>query len=350
MSGTSGASKVDWEMASQVARRFSGEYPLAGTYHERKFQLQAPDLVARASELVSAETNLELSGAPVVGVISRNDWIDTNVRSFGALLQPLEKKLGESEGFGSFLAAKMMGAELGAVLGFMSKKVLGQYELVLPTGDDGKGDTVLFVGANIMSMERQFEFRPSSFRFWVALHECAHRAQFTGVPWMREYFLSLVEQLLDSSKPEKGRLLRVASELRTAVETGTDPLGDAGLVGLLASPEQRDVLDQVQALMSLLEGHGHVVMDRIGEREVTDVKRMSSVLKARRKDPKSAAFMKLIGIEMKLKQYDNGAAFIKQVERDASWDALSMAWESPEALPTLAEIDDASLWLDRMAG
>ncbi len=349
-SGTSGASKVDWEMASQVARRFSGEYPLAGTYHERKFQLQAPDLVARASELVSAETNLELSGAPVVGVISRNDWIDTNVRSFGALLQPLEKKLGESEGFGSFLAAKMMGAELGAVLGFMSKKVLGQYELVLPTGDDGKGDTVLFVGANIMSMERQFEFRPSSFRFWVALHECAHRAQFTGVPWMREYFLSLVEQLLDSSKPEKGRLLRVASELRTAVETGTDPLGDAGLVGLLASPEQRDVLDQVQALMSLLEGHGHVVMDRIGEREVTDVKRMSSVLKARRKDPKSAAFMKLIGIEMKLKQYDNGAAFIKQVERDASWDALSMAWESPEALPTLAEIDDASLWLDRMAG
>ncbi|MFV1970505.1 MAG: zinc-dependent metalloprotease [Acidimicrobiia bacterium] len=349
-SGTSGTSKVDWEMASQVARRFSGEYPLAGTYHERKFQLQAPDLVARASELVSAETNLELSGAPVVGVISRNDWIDTNVRSFGALLQPLEKKLGESEGFGSFLAAKMMGAELGAVLGFMSKKVLGQYELVLPTGDDGKGDTVLFVGANIMSMERQFEFRPSSFRFWVALHECAHRAQFTGVPWMREYFLSLVEQLLDSSKPEKGRLLRVASELRTAVETGTDPLGDAGLVGLLASPEQRDVLDQVQALMSLLEGHGHVVMDRIGEREVTDVKRMSSVLKARRKDPKSAAFMKLIGIEMKLKQYDNGAAFIKQVERDASWDALSMAWESPEALPTLAEIDDASLWLDRMAG
>ncbi|RLE14134.1 MAG: hypothetical protein DRJ28_06215 [Actinobacteria bacterium] len=346
----SGASRVDWNTASQVARRFSGGYPLAGTYHERKFELQAPDLVQRASELVSADTDLELSGAPVVGVISRNDWIDTNVKSFGALLEPLEAKLGESEGFGSALAAKVVGAELGAVLGFMSRRVLGQYELVLPTGDNDRGDTVLFVGANIMSMERQFEFRPSSFRFWVALHECAHRAQFTGVPWMREYFLSLVKELVDSSKPEKGRLQRVASQLRTAVETGTDPLGDAGLVGLLASPEQRDVLDQVQALMSLLEGHGHVVMDRIGEREITDVGRMSSVLRARRKDPKSAAFMKLIGIEMKMKQYENGAAFIKQVERDASWDALSMAWESPEALPTLAEIDDASLWLDRMAG
>jgi len=243
-----------------------------------------------------------------------------------------------------------MGAELGAVLGFMSKRVLGQYELVLPTGDSDKGDSVLFVGANIMAMERQFEFRPSSFRFWVALHECAHRAQFTGVPWLRDYFLSLVERLVDSSDPEPGRVARLASDVRAALADGLDALGDTGLVGLLASPEQRVVLDDVQALMSLLEGHGHVVMDRLGEREIVDVKRMSKVLRARRKDPKSAAFMKLIGIEMKMKQYDDGAAFIKQVENQASWDALSMAWESPEALPTLAEIDDASLWLDRMAG
>ncbi len=345
-----GMDKVDWELATKVAQRFCGSYPLAGTYHERKFELQAPGLVARASEMVSAETNLELKGAPVVGVISRSEWIATNVKSFGALLEPLGERLGESDGIGAAIASKVMGAELGAVLGFMSKRVLGQYELVLPTGEDGTGDTVLFVGANIMSMERKFEFRPSSFRFWVALHECAHRAQFTAVPWMRQYFLSLVERLVDSTRPEKGRITRIASELRSAVEAGTDPLGDAGLVGLLASPEQREVLDQVQALMSLLEGHGHVVMDRIGEREITDVNRMSSVLKARRKDPKSAAFMKLIGIEMKMKQYEAGASFIQQVEKEASWDALSMAWESPDALPTLDEIDDATVWLDRMAG
>lgn len=342
--------KVDWELAAQVARRFSGEYPLAGTYHERRFELQAPDLVARASEMVSAETELELTGTPVVGVISRDEWVATNIKSFGALLEPLEEKLASKDGIGSSIAAKIMGAELGAVLGFMSKRVLGQYELVLPTGDDDKGDTVLFVGANIMSMERKFEFRPSSFRFWVALHECAHRAQFTGVPWLRGYFLSLVERLVDSSNPEKGRITRVAADLRSAVAAGTDPLGDAGIMGLLASPDQREVLDDVQALMSLLEGHGHVVMDRIGEREIVDVQRMSNVLKARRKDPKTAAFMKLVGIEMKLKQYDAGAAFINQVEKEASWGDLSMAWESPEALPTLAEIEDASLWLDRMAG
>jgi coenzyme F420 biosynthesis associated uncharacterized protein len=343
-------SRVDWETAGRVARRFSGEYPLAGTYHERRFELQAPGLVARASEMVSAETGLELSGTPVVGVISRDEWVDTNIASFGALLEPLEKKLAATDGVGLSIAGRIMGAELGAVLGFMSKRVLGQYELVLPTSDGDQGDTVLFVGANIMAMERQHEFRPSSFRFWVALHECAHRAQFTGVPWLREYFLSLVERLIDSSEPEKGRLARISSEFLSAEGTGIDRLGDAGLVGLLASPDQRDVLNEVQALMSLLEGHGHVVMDRLGEREIVDVQRMSNVLKARRKDPKTAAFMKLIGIEMKMKQYEAGAAFISQVEEEASWDTLSMAWESPDSLPTLDEIDDASLWLTRMAG
>ena len=341
-------SRVDWDTARATSRRFSGDYPLAGTYHEHKFALQAPELVARASALVAEETGLDIPGQPEVAVISRHDWVATNTESFATMLKPLEDELASDPKIGAGTASRFMGAQLGAVLGFMSKRVLGQYELVLPTGDDEFGDTVLFVGANVLSMERQHQFRPSSFRFWVALHECAHRAQFTGVDWMRPYFMSLVEELLGSSKPEKGRLGRITTEVRAAMEEGTDPFGDAGIVGLLASPQQREVLDRVQALMSLLEGHGHVVMDRLGEREIADVQRMSNVLKARRKDPKTAAFMKLAGIEMKMRQYEDGAKFIAQVENLASWDALSMVWEAPEALPTLDEIADAQLWLDRM--
>lgn len=340
---------IDWDTAQVVARRFSGDYPLADTYHERKFAMQAPGYVARASDLVAHETNLELPGSPVVDVISRDDWVATNIASFTALLAPLEEKLGKTSNSRS-ITGRFMGAELGAVLGFMSKRVLGQYELVLPTGDSDRGDTVLFVGANILSMERQHEFRPSHFRFWVALHECAHRAQFTGVPWLRDYFLSLVEELVGSTEAEKGRMTRLASELVANKGADADLLGDAGLMGLFASPSQLEVLDKVQALMSLLEGHGHVVMDRIGEREIIDVARMSQVLKTRRKDPKTAAFMKLIGIEMKLKQYEMGAKFITSVEELASWSALSMAWESADALPTLEEISDARSWLDRVSG
>ena len=343
-------STVDWDTAVSVAGRFSGSYPLADTYHERKFAMMADGYVARASDMVADETGLGLPGTPVVGVISRQEWVRTNADSFAALMAPLEEPLATASGIGRGAVGKLMGVELGAVLGFLSKRVLGQYELVLPTGDDDRGDTVLFVGANVLAMERKFEFRPSHFRFWVALHECAHRAQFTGVPWMREYFLSLVGELVASSKTSGGQIGRVVGELARGDMSRDDLLGDAGLIGLFASPQQQVVLDKVQALMSLLEGHGHVVMDRIGEREIVDVARMSSVLKARRKDPKTAAFMKLIGIEMKLKQYEQGAKFIANVEKEASWDALSMAWESPETLPTIAEIDDASKWLDRMNG
>jgi coenzyme F420 biosynthesis associated uncharacterized protein len=343
-------SRVDWDTARSTSKRFSGEYPLAGTYHEHKFSLQAPDFVARASELVANETGLEIPGQPEVAVISRHDWVDTNADAFSVMLKPLEDELASDPKIGTATASRFMGAQIGAVLGFMSKRVLGQYELVLPTAEGEFGDTVLFVGANVMSMERQHQFRPSSFRFWVALHECAHRAQFTGVDWMRPYFMSLVEELLGSSTPEKGRFGRIAEQVRTAMDEGTDPFGDAGIVGLLASPQQREVLDKVQALMSLLEGHGHVVMDRLGAREIVDVRRMSNVLKARRKDPKTAAFMKLAGIEMKMRQYEDGAKFISEVEKLASWDALSAVWESPQALPTLEEIGDARSWLNRMAG
>ena len=343
-------STVDWDTAISVADRFSGSYPLAGTYHERKFAMMADGYVARASDLVAEETGLNLPGSPVVGVITRHDWVRINTESFAALMSPLEESLSQTAGVGSGVAGKVMGMELGAVLGFLSKRVLGQYELVLPTGDDDKGDSVLFVGANVLAMERKYEFRPSHFRFWVALHECAHRAQFTGVPWMREYFLSLVGELVASSRTSGGQVARVVREFARGDMSSDDLLGDAGLIGMFASPEQKAVLDKVQALMSLLEGHGHVVMDRIGEREIVDVARMSSVLKARRKDPRTAAFMKLIGIEMKLKQYEQGALFIQDVEKAASWEALSMAWESPETLPTIAEIGDASKWLDRMHG
>ena len=242
-----------------------------------------------------------------------------------------------------------MNTMYGAVLGLLARRVLGQYELVLPTGDDDHGDTVLFVGANLLAMERAHEFRPDEFRFWVALHECTHRLQFLGVPWLRSYFMDLVSELVASAEPEAGRMARVAAELRTSSAAGEPLVDQTGLFGLFASPTQRAVIDRVQALMSLLEGHGHVVMDRIGERELVTQDRMSQVLQARRQDPRTATFMRMVGLEMKLKQYELGASFIAGIERHAGWSALDAAWERPENLPTLVEIENPVLWLERVA-
>lgn len=339
---------MKWDLVERVAKRMASRYPLEGTYHESRLARQAPEIVRRASEMVEAETGLVAPGQPAVAVVTRTEWVRNNLASFALLLEPVEARLEESKAIAPGLAQQVMSAELGAVLGLLSRRVLGQYELVLPTGDQDQGDTVFLVGANLLALERQNEFRPDEFRFWVALHECTHRLQFQGVPWMRDYFLGLVGELVDTSRPEAGRLGRVSQQLRQAASSGQPMLDETGLFGLFASPDQRNVIDRVQALMSLLEGHGHVVMDRIGERELVTQDRMSQIIKARRQDPRTAMLMRLVGLEMKMKQYENGAKFIEQVERHAGWSALDRAWESPDHLPTLDEIDNAVLWLERV--
>ncbi|MFQ5555665.1 MAG: zinc-dependent metalloprotease [Acidimicrobiia bacterium] len=339
---------IDWDRAVRVGTRLAGSYPLEGTYHESRFARQAPDLVARAAGLVEAETGLCGPGEPDVAVVGRGEWVENNVASFGALLAPAQERLAKQRSVGAGIARRVVGAEIGAVLGLLARRVLGQYELVLPKADGAAGDTVMFVGSNVLAMERRHEFRPDEFRFWVALHECTHRAQFTGVPWLRDYFLGLVGDLVTASSPEPGRLARVASELRAASTSGEPLVKETGLFGLFASPPQREAIEKVQALMSLLEGHGHVVMDRIGARTLVTQQRMSEVLKMRRQDPRAAMFMRLVGLEMKLRQYEMGAEFIAGVERHAGWETLDRAWEGPERLPTLEEISNPVLWLERV--
>ena len=340
---------VDWDLAKRVAGRLAGSYALEGTYHEARLAAQAPGFVRRAADLVEAETGLHAPGEPAVAVVSRAEWIDNNLGSFSTLLAPAQERIVAKKGLGAAVARRTVGAEIGAVLGLLSRRVLGQYELVLPTGDQEVGDTVLFVGANLLAMERQQEFRPDEFRFWVSLHECTHRLQFTGVPWLRQYFLDLVAELVAKSVPEPGRLSRVAGEVRSASTEGRPLLNESGLFGLFATPSQRDTIERVQALMSLLEGHGHGVMDRIGARELVTQERMSTVLKIRRQDPRAAMLMRLVGLEMKLRQYEMGASFVDGVERHAGWSALDAAWVGPENLPTLEEIGNPVLWLERVA-
>ena len=342
---------IHWPLASRVAGRMAGSDPLEDSYHFARLEAEAGPLVDRAAEAAAAETGLSWIGSPQVAVVTRRRWAEANIAGFGRLLAPAEKVLARRKGLGlgRRLLGRLLAAEVGSLVGLLARRVLGQYELVVPAGEPEQGDVVMFVGGNVLLMERQQEFRPDEFRFWVALHECTHRLQFTGVPWLRQHFLGLVGRLLESSTAEEGRMQRIAEELRAAAREGRPVVDETGLMGLLATPEQREILDEVQALMSFLEGHGHVVMDRIGARELVSQDRMSKVLKARRKDPRTAAFFRLTGLEMKLRQYELGERFIRDVERRAGFPALDAVWEGPENLPTLAEITDPQRWLERVA-
>jgi coenzyme F420 biosynthesis associated uncharacterized protein len=340
---------VPWDLASRIAARVAGTYPLADGYHGAVLAETAPEMVRRSAELVEAETGLSGGGQPEVAVVGRPVWVERNLSFFAELLRPAGQQIEESlaeAGTTGGLSKRFMAAEMGALLGVLSRRVLGQYELVLPS--DERGDVVYLVAPNILMLEREHQFKPSEFRFWIALHEVTHRLQFVGVPWLRDYFFGLVSELVAQSKPEGSRLARLVSEVRDANAEGRPLIGEAGLLGLMATPTQRDLLDKVQALMSLLEGHGHVVMDRVGERHLTTQGRMSSMLKRRRQDPRTAALLRLTGMEMKMKQYELGEKFVKGVEAKAGWSAVDLAWTSVETLPTKAEIEDPDAWLTRV--
>jgi coenzyme F420 biosynthesis associated uncharacterized protein len=330
----------------------AGTYPLAETYHSRQLADEMERVTLDVSEIVPLATGLSLPGTPHTVVIDRSEWMDRNVATFSHLTEPARRKLEERMAesgrtqAAAAIAERVMAAETRAVLSLLARRVLGQYELVLPTGEPG--DMVAYVGPNILQMERTHQFKPQEFRYWVALHELTHRAQFQGIPWMRDYFMGLVTELVESARPEPGALGRVLEEISSRRATGQPVLDERGLLGLFGSPEQNAIVDKVQALMSLLEGHGHVVMDRVGADRLKSQDRMSRVLKGRRQDKRTAAFFRLTGLEMKMKQYKQGERFVLGVERESGWDTLSIAFRGASSLPDLHEIENPSQWLQRV--
>jgi coenzyme F420 biosynthesis associated uncharacterized protein len=352
------AGPVDWQLAQRVAVRAAGREPFAESYLSHSLEQDFAEATAEAEELVAQATGLRsLSGPARARVTDRSGWIDANVHSFQRLLRPLTDKLDGKMGnrVGSGVARRVGGVEIGMLLGWMSGRVLGQYDmLVIDDPADASPedqDVVYYVGPNVLALEKRFAFPPKEFRLWLALHEVTHRAQFTGVPWLREHYLGLVQQTLDSLEPDPKRFLDALARVVADLRSGRKPLDDGGIVTLFASPQQRAVLDKIGGLMSLLEGHGDVTMDRAGADRIPSAHRFARVLRERRAtaSPATRLLQRLIGLEAKINQYAQGERFIEEVERlGGGPDALDPVWRGASWLPTLAEIREPEEWLDRV--
>ena len=344
---------VDWSMAVRVASKLAGTDEFATSYHAHSLQPDFDELTAEAELLVEQATGLRsLAGPARARVATRHDWVAANVASFQRLFKPMTERLGEKlNGPLAPAARAFAGAEVGALLGWMSKRVLGQYDLLVsPHERPEDQDIVYYVGANVLALEKRFAFPPREFRLWLALHEVTHRAQFTGVPWMRDHYVGLVETTLAAADPDPKRFLEAIKRATAEVRAGKNPLEDGGIVALLANPEQRIALDSIGGLMSLLEGHGDVTMDRAGGDRVPSAGRFSRVLNQRRQESKgfNKAVRELLGLEAKMRQYEQGEAFIAFVERERSPAFLDAVWEGVERLPSLGEIRNPASWIMRM--
>ena len=344
---------VDWELARRVAVRVAGEEPLSRSYLGDSLHKDFARFTPVAEELVAAETGLVSNeGSARARVIDRGGWIDANIRAFRRLLGPVLAESSDTHP-ASRITPKIAAAELGAVLGWMSRRVLGHYDLLLAEDEDrDEQDLVYYVGPNILSIEKKFAFDPKQFRLWLALHELTLRSQFTGVPWLRPRFLELVNQMLDEVEPDPDRIKQGLQEFIKLRREGHDPMADGGVAQLFASERQRELLDCVGGMMSLVEGHGAVTMSRAANGHIPHASRFHRVMHERRNSATGVAriMQKLMGIEAKLAQYQAGEEFIAAIESERGNRAVDVIWRDPDHLPSMVEIRDPSAWMQRVPG
>jgi coenzyme F420 biosynthesis associated uncharacterized protein len=337
---------IDWELARRVAGYVSPEAGPARVPGD----LQA--LADESRRLVSAYTGLEpASPLPPAEAIDRPQWIDANLASMSQLMKPVLAKAESGFPASGLLrtgAGSLLGAQVGAITGYLSGRVLGQYDLVLLDADVPA--RLLLVAPNLDRAATELGASREDLLTWVTLHEVTHALQFTGVPWMRGHLAGLLRLLLDSMDVslDLGRALRLPSgdDLRSLADT----LRKGDLMALVASPAQRELLDRIQATMAVLEGHAEHVMDATGADLLPALPRLRSALDARRENQNviTGLMNRLLGLDLKMRQYVIGKQFVDAVVEARGPSVQAALFASPAALPTLAELDDPNSWLGRV--
>ena len=346
---------IDWKLARRIGGYVSGDPDGPGPVRPLAADLQG--LVDDARSRVSAYTLLEPARpVPPPEAVDRGRWLDLNLESMRAVFEPLTAKLDKGAGANAAsqlmraLAGTLLAAEVGVLTGYLSQRVLGQYELVLL--DPNAPERLLLVAPNLRESAEKLGVPEEDLVAWVAIHEVTHAVQFTSVPWLREHLAGHLRTLLESAdvKVDWAQLLKkVPSTSTDDVRELVARVKEGGLITLVAGRDRMAIIDRVQATMALIEGHAEHVMDAVGRDVLPSLDDLREALDRRRgeKSPAVRLLEKLLGLELKMKQYELGRAFCDEVVEAGGIVALNRAWSSPEALPTLDEITAPQRWLER---
>jgi coenzyme F420 biosynthesis associated uncharacterized protein len=342
---------IDWILAERLAGY------LAGSGDARPPSTDLVALAVESERRVIAYTGLTPSGAlPEPEGISRRDWVSSNIGAMRALLDPVLERAGA--GLGPLRPAVQIAVgvvlttEVGVVVGYLAQRVLGQYELVLlDESATERPPRLLFVLPNLGEAVRAFGAEEHEFITWVTLHEVTHAVQFSGVPWLQNHLASLVRELLQGAELRLDTSRRLHWPSRATINRIWDALRRGDFIALVVSPSERSVLDRVQAVMAVIEGHAEHVMDAVAPDLLPSLPRLRESLDRRRRSQStlSRIVARLLGLELKLRQYEHGKIFCDAVVEAGGTDALKYVFSSPEALPTLTELRDPPAWLARTA-
>ena len=334
---------VDWDLAVTVGARVAGPGPDVSPDEAAAAVLELREGAERSTPLVRDFTGLHTqAGTAPVLVVDRRGWLRANADGFAKILSPVVDRLVEKKGppsaFAGAVGSRVTGAEVGLMLGFLSGKVLGQFD---PFHDPH--GRLLLVAPNIVHVEREIGADPTDFRLWVCLHEETHRVQFTANPWLGEHLLAQMHAVAESIEP---------SALLDGLRRGADQIrnGTGSVLDLVSTPEQKEILDRVTGVMSLLEGHADVVMDGVGPTVIPSVAEIRKRFNKRRKGVGSLdkLLRRLLGLDAKMAQYRDGAVFVRHVVDKVGMDEFKAVWTGPETLPSKDEIADPDAWVARV--
>jgi coenzyme F420 biosynthesis associated uncharacterized protein len=356
---------IDWNVATSTGVRWARPGPDVSITEARKVVAELRRLAAAVADPVREVTGLP--GSPDdggrVAVVDRPGWIRANVDGFRVVLDPLVEHMqqrGNAPPAGSVMTAvgsRVTGMQAGLILAYLAGRVLGQYELFLPPDPDAPAPAaaeappgrLTLVAPNIVMVERELKVDPHDFRRWVCLHEETHRTQFTSVPWLRPYVQQQMTEFLLASDLDPASIL---DRLRSAADAVAGAVRGTGesLIEAIQSPRQREILDRLTAVMTLVEGHGDYVMDAVGPSVVPSVADIRAKFSARRVSAGriEQVIRRILGIDLKTKQYEQGARFVKAVVDEAGMGTFNKVWISPETLPTMDEITNPRAWLTRV--
>jgi coenzyme F420 biosynthesis associated uncharacterized protein len=345
------SSLIDWDVAARAAKRFSPPSPPASRREADDAVGELYRAAADAADHVAELTGLtEPAVTAATRVVDRPAWVDANAGGMRTIMTPLVERLTEQHPVGPIgerVGGRITGMQVGVVLGFLSGKVLGQFEFF-----DRPGGQLLLVAPNLVAVERQLKVDPHDFRLWVCLHEVTHRVQFTAVPWLRQHMLDEVQALGETFDADPAELRRrVSGAVGELVKVARGQGSGAGLMAVLATPEQRAVLDRITAFMSLVEGHAEYVMNAVSSSVIPSQQVIEGRFAARRRrggNPLDRLLRRLLGMEAKTRQYTDGSAFVRAVVDRIGVDDFNAIWTSRQTLPTKAEITDPKRWIARV--
>jgi putative hydrolase len=356
---------IDWRVAQRVGERIAGSPPPGGVSADA-VQPLAYDFAKRVASYSGLPAPAEL---PALEAVDRPAWIAANLRTMRPLLAPLSDRLGEGAGplsapLGA-VSGLLLGAQVGALTGVLSQRVLGQYDLALL--DASAPPRLLLVAPNLALTSRSLDVDRDELVLWVSIHEITHAVQFSAAPWLREHLGGMVKELIEGLQvkltpspdgadgkrgggpfPGLGRVkLPSPDELRELFERARR----GELLRLTLGENRWQLVDRMQAVMSLIEGHAEHTMDAIGAEVLPSLPRLRSAMNRRREARPLPwrVLERLLGLELKLRQYEVGRRFCDEVVEQEGPHALARAWEGPENLPTSAELAAPGDWLERVS-